>query len=70
MGQGNKLTLTERVWMDSKLGPWDEFSQRRSNSTKQKATQVDKFITPEQRLHEIDELEDWVEILEQTIINH
>ena len=37
---------------------------------KKRILQVDKFVTPEQRLHALRELDEWLEILEQTIINH
>ena len=66
--------LTFEKWLSEWTRSWgrDINSARdaRILRNKKRILQVDKFITPEQRLHAIRELDDWVEILEETITNH
>ena len=61
-------------WLLSWISRWDsnENSERKAQilRNKKRILQVDKFISSEQRLHAIRELDDWVEILEQAIENH
>ena len=61
-------------WLRRWTSRWDsnENPERMARilRNKKRILQVDKFITPEQRLHALRELDEWVEILEQTIINH
>ena len=37
---------------------------------KKRILEVDKFINPEQRQHALEELDDWVEIIDQTIVTN
>ena len=61
-------------WMTQWSKSWgrDKNSDRKTRilRNKNRILQVDKFINPEQRQHAIRELDDWVEILEQTISKH
>ena len=57
-------------WTRSWGGKMNSARDARILRNKERILQVDKFIKPEQRLHAIRELDDWVEILEETIINH
>ena len=66
--------LALEKWLLSWISRWDsnENSERKARilRNKKRILQVDKFISSEQRLHAIRELDDWVEILEQTIEDH
>ena len=61
-------------WMTQWSKSWgrDKNSDRKARilRNKNRILQVDKFINPEQRQHALRELDDWVEILEQTISKH
>ncbi|HJL95262.1 MAG TPA: hypothetical protein QF871_08475, partial [SAR324 cluster bacterium] len=61
-------------WMTQWSKSWgrDKNSDRKARilRNKNRILQVDKFINPEQREHAIRELDNWVEILEQTISKH
>ena len=67
---GQELEKWMRNW--SKSWGRDKNSDRKARilRNKNRILQVDKFINPEQRQHAIRELDDWVEILEQTISKH
>ena len=67
---GQELEKWMRNW--SKSWGRDKNSDRKARilRNKNRILQVDKFINPEQRLHALRELDDWVEILEQTISKH
>ena len=67
---GQELEKWMRNW--SKSWGRDKNSDRKVRilRNKNRILQVDKFINPEQRQHAIRELDDWVEILEQTISKH
>jgi len=66
--------LALEKWLLRWISRWDsnQNSERKARiqRNKKRILQVDKFISSEQRLHAIRELDDWVEILEQTIANH
>ncbi|MEC9011429.1 MAG: DUF6279 family lipoprotein [SAR324 cluster bacterium] len=66
--------LALEKWLFRWISRWDsnENSERKARilRNKKRILQVDKFISSEQRLHAIRELDDWVEILEQTIVDH
>ena len=66
--------LALEKWLFSWVSRWDsnENFERKARilRNKKRILQVDKFINPEQREHAILELDDWVEILEQTISKH
>ena len=66
--------LALEKWLFHWISRWDsnENSERKARilRNKKRILQVDKFISSEQRLHAIRELDDWVEILEQTIEDH
>ena len=67
---GQELEKWMRNWSKS----WGRYknSDRKARilRNKNRILQVEKFINPEQRLHALRELDDWVEILEQTISKH
>jgi hypothetical protein len=71
-------SFPDKLTFEKWLIEWTQSWGREMNSTrdarilrnKKRIMQVDKFITPEQRLHAIRELDDWVEILEEAITNH
>jgi hypothetical protein len=71
-------SFPDKLTFEKWLSEWTRSWGREMNSArdarilrnKNRILQVDKFITPEQRLHAIRELDDWVEILEQTITYH
>ena len=67
---GQELEKWMRKW--SKSWGRDKNSDRKARilRNKNRILQVDKFINPEQREHAIRELDNWVEILEQTISKH
>ena len=67
---GQELEKWMRNW--SKSWGRDKNSDRKARilRNKNRILQVEKFINPEQRLHALRELDDWVEILEQTISKH
>ena len=67
---GQELEKWMRKW--SKSWGRDNNSDRKARilRNKNRILQVEKFINPEQRLHALRELDDWVEILEQTISKH
>ena len=67
---GQELEKWMRNW--SKSWGRDKNSDRKARilRNKNRILQVDKFINPEQREHAIRELDNWVEILEQTISKH
>ena len=67
---GQELEKWMRKW--SKSWGRDKNSDRKTRilRNKNRILQVDKFINPEQREHAIRELDNWVEILEQTISKH
>ena len=69
--RSNPDNLVLEKWLLSWISRWDsnENSERKVQilRNKKRVLQVDKFISSEQRLHAIRELDDWVEILEQTI---
>jgi len=67
---GQELEKWMRNW--SKSWGRDKNSDRKARilRNKNRILQVDKFINPEQRQHALRELDDWVEILEQTISKH
>ena len=64
---GQELEKWMRNW--SKSWGRDKNSDRKARilRNKNRILQVEKFINPEQRLHALRELDDWIEILEQTI---
>ena len=66
--------LALEKWLFRWISRWDsnENFERKARilRNKKRILQVDKFITSEQRLQAIRELDDWVEILEQVIVNH
>jgi hypothetical protein len=71
-------TFPDKLTFEKWMSEWTRSWGREMNSArdarilrnKERILQVDKFITREQRLHAIRELDDWVEILEETIANH
>ena len=71
-------TFPDKFTFEKWLNKWTQSWGREMNSArdarilrnKKRILQVDKFITPKQRLHAIRELDDWVEILEETITYH
>jgi len=71
-------TFPDKLTFEKWMSEWTRSWGREMNSArdarilrnKKRILQVDKFITPEQRLHAIRELDDWVEILEETFTNH
>ena len=67
---GQELEKWMRNW--SKSWGRDKNSDRKARilRNKNRILQVEKFINPEQRLHALRELDDWIEILEQTISKH
>ena len=67
---GQELEKWMRNW--SKSWGRDKNSDRKVRilRNKNRILQVEKFINPEQRLHALRELDDWIEILEQTISKH
>jgi hypothetical protein len=71
-------SFPDKLTFEKWLSDWTRSWGRKMNSArdarilrnKERILQVDKFITPEQRLHAIRELDDWVGILEEIITNH
>ena len=66
--------LALEKWLFSWVSRWDsnENFERKARilRNKKRILQVDKFITSEQRMQAIRELDDWVEILGEMIVNH
>ena len=64
-----KLEKWFRQWTISWEGKTNSTRKARIFRNKKRVLQIDKILTAEQRLHAVRELDDWVEILEETIEN-
>ena len=50
-------------------GETDSAKQARIMRNKKRILQVDKLLTPEQRMHAVRELDEWIEILDGIILD-
>ena len=64
-----KLEKWFRQWTISWEGKTNSTRKAKIFRNKKRVLQIDKILTAEQRLHAVRELDDWVEILEETIEN-
>ena len=62
----NWLRLSVINW----AGETDSAKQNRILRNKKRILQVDKLLTPEQRMHAVRELDEWVEILDRIIMDN
>ncbi|MBC8259811.1 MAG: hypothetical protein H8E38_12400 [SAR324 cluster bacterium] len=59
-----------RSWFLSWEGENNAAREKRLQRNKKRIMLVDQLLTAEQRLHAVRELDDWIDVLEQTIIDH
>ena len=61
-------------WLRQSVINWggETFSAKRARilRNKKRILQVDKLLTPEQRMHAVRELDEWIEIIESIIMNN
>ena len=61
-------------WLRDSVINWqgepNKVKQKRILRNKKRILQVDKFLTTEQRMHAVRELDEWIEILDSIILNN